>query len=108
MKLLFCFAIIFATFSIEHSYSINGKWKNANSKDIFFRTLTFEDSLAVFTNLSDTIYRFKYSVNYKTKTLSLVDMNGKRIPSKIIKLDKDILVLDRIWHSNTSYKFYRQ
>ncbi len=87
--------------------SIEGEWENVNEKAVFYRTLTFTDSSAVFTSRGDTIYRFKYYLDPASRTLWLTDAFNKKLSAKVIKSDKDSLVLDRLWELNTKQRFFK-
>jgi hypothetical protein len=89
---------------VEHA-SVTGKWENANQTAVFYRTLAFSDSSAVFTSRGDTIYRFKYYIDQPSHTLWLTDVFNKRLSAKIIKSDRDSLVFNNLWELNTKQRF---
>lgn len=86
---------------------IKGQWENVDETVVFYRTLTFTDSSAVFTSLGDTIYRFKYYLDPASRTLWLTDAFNKKLSASVVKLDKDSLVLDRLWELNTKQRFFK-
>lgn len=86
---------------------IKGEWKNVDETAVFYRTLTFTDSSAVFTSRGDTIYRFKYYLDPASRTLWLTDAFNKKLSAKVVKSDKDSLVLDRLWELNTKQRFFK-
>ncbi|WP_143164285.1 hypothetical protein [Hymenobacter daecheongensis] len=86
---------------------VEGGWRNANGTAIFYRTLAFSDLSAVFTSAGDTIYRFHYALDYPTRTLWLRDAFNKRRSARILKADRDSLVVDQLWDLSTPQRFYR-
>lgn len=88
--------------------SVRGEWTFVDPQAIFYRKLTFADSLAEFTSLGDTIYRFKYRIDNQASKLILTDMLGKKDSSRIVKLDDDSLVVDRLWEKRAVQRFYKK
>jgi len=87
------------------SISLKGTWANTNETAVFYRTLTFADSSAIFTSRGDTIYIFKYYIDQPSRTLWLTDIFNKRLSAKIVKSDKDSLVLSNLWELSTKQRF---
>ena len=87
------------------SVSVKGKWDNANETAVFYRTLTFTDSSATFTSRGDTIYRFEYSIDQPSRTLWLTDVFNKKLSAKILKSDRDSLILSNLWELNIKQRF---
>jgi competence transcription factor ComK len=90
----------------KSSSSIKGRWiavKPASS----YITLDFADSTAVFDNRGDTINRFSYTVDQLTQTLLLTDPFGEKRKAKIVKVDADSLIFNKLWDLATTQRFYK-
>ncbi|MBD2767123.1 hypothetical protein IC235_04335 [Hymenobacter sp. BT664] len=85
--------------------TLKGTWTNVNESAVFYRTLTFADSSTTFTSRGDTIYRFNYSIDQPSRTLWLTDVFNKRLSAKILKSDKDSLVLSNLWELSNKQRF---
>jgi hypothetical protein len=117
MKLIIAFLVSSLTVSCSSPYpgkqeiiSIKGKWRtaNINKPSESYITVDFADSTAIFDTLGDTILRFKYSIDQSSRTLWLTDPLRKRLSAKIINVDNDSLVFDRLWELSTIQHFYKK
>lgn len=93
----------------EQSKPINmkGEWISLSSVSINYPSLLISDSSAVFTSRGDTVYRFKYSIDPISRILWLTDPFNKKLSAKILKVDNDSLVFDRLWDLDTKQRFSR-
>ncbi|SFQ84173.1 hypothetical protein [Hymenobacter arizonensis] len=90
------------------SISIKGTWENTNKTAVFYRTLTFADSSATFTSRGDTIYRFNYFIDQPSRTLWLTDIFNKKLSAKILKSNRDSLVLSNLWELDSKQRFSKR
>ena len=88
------------------SLPIQGKWFAA-SPDASYASLDFVNSTVVFDNRVDTIMRFAYSTNYNTREIKFIDQLNRQESAKVLKLDNDSLIFDRLWDLNTIQRFCR-
>ena len=88
------------------SLPIQGKWFAA-SPDASYVSLDFANLTVVFDNKADTIMRFNYSINYATREIEFIDQLNRKESAKILKLNSDSLIFDRLWALNTIQRFCR-
>src|SRR5262245_59219974 len=75
------------------------------SKQVNYPSISFKkDSIAIFTSLGDTIYYFKFYVNYDK--LFLINKD-KLIENRILKLSNDSLIFENLVDDNTKQIYYR-
>jgi hypothetical protein len=100
---------MFMSCSESHEHAalpIKAKWYTI-TPEVSYLSLDFKDSTVFFDNRGDTVMTFKYSVDNDTRTLHLTDVLNQKTSSKILKIDSDSLILDRLWGLNTIQRFYK-
>lgn len=93
--------------SLQQSFDlevIKGNWC-LNKKQLNYPKLRFDDkSTLTLSSIGDTIYRYKYSMQ---GAFLSIQKDGKTIKNKILKLNKDSLILEGLLEYATIQKYSR-